>query len=101
MKSIPLLIASIGLLAALTGTAALADSRHDRSRHDDEQRTGCRDAQDLTMQTVPTNARAGEPGDGWRYYSNAAAHTAVVISPQGEYFYSRGKGPRLIAATQP
>jgi hypothetical protein len=100
MKS-TLLITSIGLLAAFTGSAVLADSRHSRDDDNDQPRVQHRDAKDAVMQTVPVNARPGEPGDGWRYYSNAAAHTAVVISPQGEYFYSRGKGPRLIAVTRP
>ena len=53
------------------------------------------------MQVVPTTAGAGQAGEGWRYFSDPAAHRAVVISPQGEYFLSRGKGMRLVAATQP
>ncbi|MFO1286681.1 MAG: hypothetical protein U1F49_09155 [Rubrivivax sp.] len=53
------------------------------------------------MQVVPTSTRAGEPGHGWRYFSDPAARRAVVISPQGEYYFSRGKGLRLVAVTQP
>ena len=56
---------------------------------------------DHSMQVVPTTAGAGQAGHGWQYFSDPAAHRAVVISPQGEYFLSRGKGMRLVAVTQP
>lgn len=80
------------------GRAARRDDRHDRAytarmRHDG--------GVDRGMQVVPTTAGPGEPGDGWRYFSNSAAGRAVVISPQGEYFLSRGRGLRLVAVTQP
>ena len=48
-----------------------------------------------------TGKGPGEPGYGWRYFSDPAAGRAVVISPQGEYFVSRGKGLTLVAVTQP
>jgi hypothetical protein len=44
------------------------------------------------MTRVTNNARPGQPGDGWKYFSDAAARRAVVISPQGDYFFSKGKG---------
>lgn len=53
------------------------------------------------MQVVPTSAGPGESAYGWRYFTDPSAHRAVVISPQGEYYYSRGKGLRLVAVTQP
>jgi hypothetical protein len=56
---------------------------------------------DRGMQFVPTTAGPGEPGHGWQYFSDPAAVNAVVISPQGEYFYSRGRGLRLIAGSRP
>ncbi len=43
-------------------------------------------------------ASEGEPAYGWRYFADAAGHRAVVISPQGDYYFSRGKGPRWVAA---
>ncbi|MFA6616050.1 MAG: hypothetical protein WCS60_08190 [Hydrogenophaga sp.] len=59
------------------------------------------DGFDDGMRAVPTAAGPGEPGDGWLYFSDPAAHRAVVISPQGEYFLSRGHGLRLVATAQP
>jgi hypothetical protein len=53
------------------------------------------------MQAVLTTAGPGEPGHGWRYFSDPVAATAVVISPQGEHFFSRGEGLRPIAVGQP
>ncbi|HEX6017125.1 MAG TPA: hypothetical protein VFZ28_03400 [Burkholderiaceae bacterium] len=97
MKS-ALLLASIGMLAAAVSTSSLGgerDHRHDRA-HAESGRTGSGG-----MQTVPTSVAAGEPGYGWRYFTDPAAHRAVVISPQGEYYYSRGKGLVLVAVTQP
>jgi hypothetical protein len=100
MKS-ALLIASIAMLAAAASAPSLAsagDSRSDSAArsvdrlHDDGERG---------MRAVGTSAGPGESGHGWRYFSDPAAQRAVVISPQGEYYYSRGKGLRLVAVTQP
>jgi hypothetical protein len=102
MKS-TLLLALIGLLA--TSTTLLADERASRAESGASPQvvntgTPQRDWYDHGMQVVSNDAGAGEPGHGWRYFSDPAAARAVVISPQGEYFYSRGKGLRLVAATQ-
>ncbi|MNR63645.1 hypothetical protein D3C85_1860240 [compost metagenome] len=53
------------------------------------------------MQAVPTTAGPGQPGDGWLYFSHPAGDRAVVIGPKGEYYFSDGKGLRLVAVTQP
>ena len=124
------LFASIGMLAVATSTLSLADVREYRSdigvallsghgkdhvqlawdsrkrdeRADREQtkRTRPDDGFDHGMQAVPATAGPGQPGDGWLYFSHPAADRAVVISPQGEYYFgSRGKGLRLVAVTQP
>lgn len=126
MNSTPLL-ASIAMLAAVASTSSLASdqeqpgrdstptsvsrSSHDRAdRHDDgdhasdrerSARTRPGDGFDSGMQAASTAAGPGEPGYGWRYFSDPAAGRAVVISPQGEYFVSRGKGLALVAVTQP
>lgn len=126
MNSTPIL-ASIALLAAVASTASLASgqerlgqdstptsvsrSSHERAdRHDDgdhasDRERGARtrpgDGFDSGMQAASTAAGPGEPGYGWRYFSDPAAGRAVVISPQGEYFVSRGKGLTLVAVTQP
>ena len=135
MKS-PLLLASIGTLAAISGVASLAHAHEShrgsgarlqaldrpsegtqesaysksdvraarRDDHHDRAHTARRPhggGTDGGMQAVPTTAGPGEPGHGWQYFSDSAAGSAVVISPQGEYFFSRGRGLRLIAVTQP
>jgi hypothetical protein len=109
MKS-PVLLTSIGVLVALAGLAPLAcagesdealvsqDARDDRAS-DARRSRGSGAAQG--MRAVLTTARPGEPGYGWRYFSDPVAATAVVISPQGEHYFSRGDGLRLIAVSQP
>lgn len=99
MKS-ALLLVSIGVLAAAASAPSLA-SRDDHGDREHGTRTRSGDGVERGIQAVPTNARAGEPGHGWRYFSDPHAHRAVVISPQGQYYYSRGKGLSLVAATQP
>jgi hypothetical protein len=59
------------------------------------------DGVDHGMQTVLTTAGPGQPGEGWLYFSHPAADRAVVISPQGEYYFSQGEGLRLVAVKQP
>lgn len=82
-------IASIGLVAAVAATAsiwirdAVAADRGEAAEH--------------LMQAVPTTAAPGEPGYRWRYFSDTRGHRAVVISPDGDYYFSRGKGLNLIA----
>lgn len=49
-----------------------------------------------SMHTVAVHAKAGQPAHGWRYFSDARAGRAVVISPRGEYFYSEGDGLKLV-----
>jgi hypothetical protein len=56
---------------------------------------------DYGMQAVPTTATSGQPGDGWLFFSHPAADRAVVISPQGEYYLSNGRGLRMVAVTRP
>ena len=48
------------------------------------------------MTPVTNNAHLGQPGDGWKYFSDIAARRAVVISPEGDYFFSKGKGLKQI-----
>jgi hypothetical protein len=93
------------LVMAATASSLATAGEHPRSgRHpDDAHAHASRTVQgfDHGMQAVPTRAGAGQAGDGWRYFSDPAAHRAVVISPHGDYFLSRGKGMRQIAVTQP
>ncbi len=98
------LLTSIGILAALLAGPVLAGDRdhgHDRDRN----RPHVADTRpaggfDQGMQAVLHNAGPDEQGHGWQYFSDPAASRAVVISPQGDYYYSHGKGPRWVAAAQ-
>lgn len=109
-----LFIVSTGLLALAAATSSLATAgehhpdrgAHQRPGQSHDERHSARSSHavpgfDQGMQPVATTLGAGQAGDGWRYFSNPAAHRAVVISPQGDYFLSRGKGMRLVAVTQP
>lgn len=111
MKS-TLLLASIGLLAAAASATALgADSAAAQSsasasarctneaqaRRDERSDDACARG----MQTVSHAAGPGDAAYGWRYFTDPAEHRAVVISPQGEYYLSRGKDLSLVARTQP
>ena len=98
------LVTSIAILAALLGGPVLAADRdHGRDGHRDRpQVAAVRTAGgfDQGMQAVPHNAGPEEQGYGWRSFSDPAASRAVVISPQGDYYYSHGKGLRWVAGTQ-
>ncbi|HOM13346.1 MAG TPA: hypothetical protein PLB41_08510 [Rubrivivax sp.] len=107
-----LLLATIGVLAAAASASALgaggapapagvwasAHCSGDAPAHRDDRSAG---ACTRGMQAVPHSAGPGDAAYGWRYFTDPAAHRAVVISPQGEYYYSRGKGLWLVAMTQP
>ncbi len=96
------LLASIALLAAAISTPLLAgDRKHNREparQHATENRSS--EGFDQGMLAVAHSAAPDAPGYGWRYFSDPAVPRAVVISPQGDYYYSRGKGLRWIAAKQ-
>ena len=101
------LLASIALLAAAIGTPLRAADRKDDHPRDPQQITQKKASRDGTakgfdhgMQPVAHDAAPSVPGHGWRYFSDPATLRAVVISPQGDYYYSRGKGLRWVAAEQ-
>lgn len=109
MKSTSLL-ALLAMLAAAISTPLMAgdhkhapqcDCQYDR-QCDRQPATDMRakDGFDIGMQAVPHGASADTPGYGWRYFADPDARRAVVISPQGDYYYSYGKGLRWIAAEQ-
>jgi len=93
---------ALAMAAALLGGPAIAGNRHHDQRHADRHAADARGAAAATApwQAVPHEARPGEPGHGWSYFFDPVAPRAVVISPQGDYYYSRGKGLRWIAGTQ-
>lgn len=88
-------LAALGLLAAAAAAPALA------SDDDHRPRLPGTDGFHRGMQAVANRAGRGEPGHGWRYFSDPAAVRAVVISPQGQYYLSRGKGLHRVAPTEP
>ena len=95
-------LTAIALLAAAISTPLLAEDRKNDAQRDNQTTTEKRSAEgfDHGMQTVVHDAAANAPGHGWRYFSDPTTPRAVVISPQGDYYYSRGKGLRWIAAEQ-
>ncbi len=99
MKS-PIFLASLGILAAAISTPLVACDHEQGAqrerRHVTDKRTV--DGFDHGMQEVRHGASPDTPGNGWRYFTDPATRRAVVISPRGDYYYSRGKGLNWIAA---
>uniref|UniRef100_UPI003342E0CF hypothetical protein n=1 Tax=Castellaniella defragrans TaxID=75697 RepID=UPI003342E0CF len=71
-----------------------AHSHHTRQSPSQTQQTSSFDS---GMQPVIHSAAVGEPGQGWRYFSDPAHARAIMISPDGQYYLSRGKGPQWVA----
>lgn len=76
------------LAAAMTGVSSYAGEHHKESRDKRHQASA--------MQAVAVMARPGEPAHGWQYFSDARRSRAVVISPNGDYYYSHGEGLELV-----
>lgn len=55
---------------------------------------------DYDMQVIEHDTAPHAPAYGWRYFSDQKARRAVAISPQGDYYYSCGKGLHWVAAEQ-
>lgn len=83
----------IGVAAATAGVTAHADEHRDKARAHHRESSG--------LQAIAHAAQTGEPGHGWRYFADARHGRAVVISPGGDYFYSRGKGLDLVYPVSP
>lgn len=105
---LPTFLVSLALLATAIGTPVLAGGSEHGPQHERPSAARQRAAKNLAqepartqeMQVVPHDAAANAPGHGWRYFTNPAARRAVVISPQEDYYYSRGDGLRWVAARQ-
>jgi hypothetical protein len=80
--------------AALTLAAAMVVV----SSHASDHRNVSKDQRHAAagMQAISVSPKLGEPGHGWRYFADARKARAVVISPSGDYYYSRGKGLQLV-----
>lgn len=90
---------SAALLASFFSAPLLAGQHNEGQQRDSAHRRASADKRSLQdMQMVPTRVSAQEAGRGWQYFSDPAKHHAVVISPQGDYYFSRGKGLHWVAA---
>lgn len=78
----------LGVGVAMTSMLSHADDHRYQARADHRSDSG--------MQAVSIDTTTGQPGHGWRYFADAREGRAVVISPGGDYFYSRGKGLCLV-----
>jgi hypothetical protein len=82
------LLTAITIATALVSGAVLAEFAQAKTR--DHKQPG------PVLQVVPNSSQPGQASYGWQYFSNPRAAHAVVISPSGEYFLSRGDGPKQI-----
>lgn len=78
----------LGVAAFVTSVSSLAGDRHKEARHAGRVGSG--------MQEVANEATTGQEAYRWRYFRDARKARAVVISPGGDYFYSRGDGLTLV-----
>lgn len=94
----------VAIVAATIGGPLLAGDRandRDQAReHQPVTATSQASGSDSGMQVVVNGAGPGEASYGWRYFSDPGALRAVVISPQGDYYFSRGKGLRWVTAVK-
>ncbi len=81
------------LAAAMTSVSSYADDHRKESRKDRHHGSA--------MQAVTVAAKAGEPGHGWRYFSDSRRKRSVVISPGGDYYYSHGEGLEIVFKASP
>lgn len=79
--------------AALVGVSSQAGEHRRASKEHRQAAAG--------LQAIAVSPRPGEPGHGWQYFSDARKARAVVISPNGDYYYSRGEGLHLVFKAMP
>lgn len=78
------------------------DRRHDHDGRHHGKRSAHKHAGNAAAALMQTVANAAGPADqafGWQYFADPAARRAVVISPEGDYYLSRGKGLRWVVST--
>ena len=97
VQRIACLSAAIAMLASAPVLAGEREGRHERQQRTEQTAPN---GFDHGMQPVAHNAGPGERAHGWRYFSDPATYRAVVISPDGDYYLSRGKGLRWVAGAQ-
>lgn len=79
---------ALGLAVAMIGVSSHAGDHRKESKDHRSAAAG--------MQVVSVSPKVGEPGHGWQYFSDARKARAVVISPNGDYYYSHGDGLQLV-----
>ena len=79
---------ALGLAAATIGVSSHAGDHRRGSKDHPRAAAG--------MQAVAVAPKVGEPGHRWQYFSDARKVRAVVISPNGDYYYSHGEGLQLV-----
>jgi len=79
--------------AAVTSLSSYGSDHRQESRKDRPPRSA--------LQAVTVAAKAGEPGHGWQYFSDARRKRSVVISPGGDYYYSHGDGLAMVFKANP
>jgi hypothetical protein len=79
------IIAATAVFASATATAQ-PQQKHPGGHH----------RANPVLQTVPNSSQPSDAAYGWQYFSDPHAARAVIISPSGEYFLSKGKGLRQI-----
>jgi hypothetical protein len=84
---------ALGIAAATMGLAAHAGEHREAAKDHRHAASG--------IQVVAVSPKAGEPGHGWQYFSDARKARAVVISPNGDYYYNRGDGLQLVYESAP
>lgn len=82
------LLTVVTIATALVSGAVLAGSAQGKS--------GDRDRGTPVLQVVSNTSLPGQASYGWQYFSDPRVAHAVIISPSGEYFLSRGDGPKQI-----
>lgn len=78
----------LGLAAAVASLPSQARDHREGARGIHRNASG--------MQVVRVRAPDGQPGHGWRYFVDRREARAVVISPEGAYYYSEGQGLDLV-----
>ena len=92
MKS-TVLLAAIALLTATACSPLALGGR-------DHEPTHAISGYDHGMVPVSNTATSSDRAHGWRYFSDPATIRSVVISPEGDYYLSGGKGLCWVAGTQ-
>lgn len=85
-------LSNIGVALTLAaGMVAVSSHASDHRRESKDRRHPA-----AGMQAISVSPKIGEPGHGWRYFSDVRNARAVVITPNGDYYYSRGEGMQLV-----